>query len=196
MRRSTSHGLIGCSGWHRTAIATGLMPADRTVADMTTHMNQPTTDHRPATTGTTTSPTVTPKRPLPRWVAPVGVACAVGVAAAGIGILVADANNQPAPPPTDSATEYGSSQRLVQPSIDAALAETNAAPTSATGRLLQPGRPDGGVLQPATTGAVAPAGGAGSIGRPGRPDGYWQPAENASSAAPVANHGCKISGPC
>lgn len=93
---------------------------------MTTHIDQPTTDHRPANTPGTTTPgttnqTSSPKRPLPRWVAPVGVAAALCVT--GIGVLVNDANNQPEPAPTDPATETGTSQRLVQQSIDDALLE-------------------------------------------------------------------------
>ena len=93
---------------------------------MTTHIDQPTTeqlttDHSPATPGTNINQRSSPKRPLPRWVAPVGVVAALCVA--GIGVLVNDANNQPEPGPTEPATEIGTSQRMVQQSIDDALRE-------------------------------------------------------------------------
>jgi len=115
---------------------------------MTTHAyNRTSTVRRPATgtdTGTTIIPGAPARRPLPRWLAPAGLAIAVSVA--GIGALVYDGGNEPAPVSTT------------------AIADSTV--------------------------------GNGEVPRPGMPDGYFQPAGNASSTAPVANYGCKTSGPC
>ena len=83
---------------------------------------RPSTVTRPASTSPTTASS---KRPLPRWVVPVGVVAAIcGV---GVGILVYDATSEPAPVPT-----------RIEDSAD-------ASPTVRVGQVAQPGRPDGGV---------------------------------------------------
>jgi hypothetical protein len=145
---------------------------------MTAHMNTRTaTDRRPSTVkrpASTSPTTASPKRPLPRWVAPVGVVAAICVA--GVGILVYDATSELAPVPT----------RIEESTV--------AAPTVRVGQVAQPGRPDGGVAQPVTAGAFEQSSvGTGQIAQSGLPDGYWQP---TTLDARADNPGCRISGPC
>jgi hypothetical protein len=87
---------------------------------MTAHIHSRTaTDHRRSTVPSTTSTapsTSSPKRPLPRWVAPFVVAAAICVA--GVGVLVYDANSDlaPAPTPIEEPEALGEGQRL-QPGL-------------------------------------------------------------------------------
>ncbi len=145
---------------------------------MTTHTyNRTSTVRRPAT-GTTIIPSAPARRPFRRWIAPVGLAAAV--AAAGIGGLIYNANSQPS-------------------SVSPAAIEDS---TVGNGEVLRPGVPDG-YFQPAilTRSAGASLGepstaGTGRVTQSGMPDGYFQPIENTSPTAPVANYGCKTTGPC
>ena len=73
--------------------------------------------------------TLTPNRQRkPRWVAPLGLVIGA-ITVVGVGMLVLDTSSetpQPSPTPTLEFTESGTSQRLIQESIDAALEEKAA----------------------------------------------------------------------
>lgn len=103
---------------------------------MTTHFEHRNTSVLDSTAdGSTTvaeqaasSPTRNRRR-MSRWVAPVGIA--IGAACiVGTGALLIGANAEPTPtPPAVADSDQGRSQRLVEESIDAALAANRPAAT-------------------------------------------------------------------
>jgi hypothetical protein len=100
---------------------------------MTTHFEHRKTNilHPAADRNTTvTEPVAAPResngRRTPRWVALVGIA--IGAACVvGVGVLMVDADTEPAQPPAVEFTDTGTSQRLVQDSINGALAANQSA---------------------------------------------------------------------
>lgn len=174
---------------------------------MTTHADYRTalTDRMPIDSPTTATPTASPKRPLPRWVAPVGIAASVFVA--GIGIVAFRSDNQPTPAPAATEESVIGSGQVLQPGMPDGywLSESPTPIVNATvgestivrtGQLVQPGRPDGH-FQPATASSPTVDDiGNGRILRPGVPDGYRQPTEDAATADPVTNSECKVAQPC
>jgi hypothetical protein len=130
------------------------------------------TDIHPSTVPSTSSISPTtispraPKRPLPRWVAPVGVVAAMCVG--GAGVVIYSANNDSAAAPTQ---------------IEAL---TNASPAVRVGQIAQPGLPDGGVAQPVPAQAAQNANfGTGEFAQRGLPDGYFQKDDSSPTAPRV-----------